>query len=169
MKHSPFSDFLLLFFRSCLMFFRAVSPLAVLPKMVDAPTLTVDGSFRPGVLGPSRAWSHGRCNPIYTGCCCIPAASLVSSRRLPPVFRTSVVFFFTQFVEAVLSKVAGALTVLVRNLSVIFSFHLVGLAPPECPGRRLLEPGGRSCCYIGYLQLKGLIEGLAECVLTSQV
>jgi hypothetical protein len=52
--------------------------------------------------------------------------SVVSSRRLPLVFRASVVFFFIRFVVAVLSKVAGAPTALACELSAVSSFHWGG-------------------------------------------
>jgi hypothetical protein len=70
--------------------------------------------------------------------------------------------------EAVLSKVAGAPTVPICNLSVIFSFRLAGMTPPEYPGCRLLELGGHTYCSVGCLQLEGLLEGLTECILASQ-
>jgi hypothetical protein len=161
-----------------------VSLSAVPPKMVGISTVSADGSFRPAVFGPWRAWSHGRYNPVYTGCCCIPAASVVSSRRLPLVCRASVISsrrlpFFSQaplvpsrrlpfvppvsvvfvgFLGTVFSKVAGAPTESARKMSVVSSFRWGGggVAHPECPGRRLPDPGGRSGYYPGCLHLEGI-------------
>jgi hypothetical protein len=54
--------------------FLRVSLLEASSEMANAPTLPVDWSFSPTVLGPSWLWSHGHSNPIHTGCC-IPTAS----------------------------------------------------------------------------------------------